>query len=510
MQIADVLPQLGIFPLRRFADAWAVSTIKSDKRDVFEQAILGELHRINSLDAVRQRLTALERQLDYLKRSNAEMALRMILDEPGYVVGDEAEFIKLIVEGDFAFVEYAKAPTSLRHLDRRTIDVYQSVIEVAWEDRVTFDEYQLIKRLQSKLGICRRDHLVLETRIRGRSPVSSQEVIEALKSLNYEGFVCQFKHQGRTQLVIPEEIACHLRTIYGIVLQSGAYRNLGSKLPTAAIRKALEDTGQPAVSHKKDWLIDRLIDGDISPAFVLDGLDDKALDEVFQTFPQEKRPTMRAVKIRHLISHFERFAAKAPEPKPEDPDRTYFDYLAELCSRQYEVLRAANVIHRDQNVDRFFERGVRYAFRTFFGHPSLEFTGSAHADGGVVARNGRMALWDCKSAMEPYALTEAKCAQFLQYVAREAPTVVSPFLILSGSFTDDSSARALTLKANCRPGTEIGLLTAADLKWLAERWVRDYPAKRLPLDVLAHSGRLDRETLEFRLKAFAAKAEDKE
>jgi hypothetical protein len=50
-------------------------------------------------------------------------------------------------------------------------------------------------------------------------------------------------------------------------------------------------------------------------------------------------------------------------------------------------------------------------------------------------------------------------------------------------------------------------MTAADLKWLAEKWNKDYPDKKLPLDVLAHTGLLDRETLEVRLKAFAAKAE---
>jgi hypothetical protein len=38
MKIADVLPEVTILPLRRFADAWAVNSIKSDKRDVFEQA----------------------------------------------------------------------------------------------------------------------------------------------------------------------------------------------------------------------------------------------------------------------------------------------------------------------------------------------------------------------------------------------------------------------------------------------------------------------------------------
>jgi len=201
---------------------------------------------------------------------------------------------------------------------------------------------------------------------------------------------------------------------------------------------------------------------------------------------------------------------KSVEAAPEDPDKIYYAYLVELAARQYDVLRAASVIQHDQNVDRAFERGVRYAFSNSLGHPAIQFTGSAHADGGVAAKNGRMVLWDCKSALRPYALTEPKCAQFLQYVAREAPNVVCPFLVFSCGFTDDSSARALALKANCPPGTEIALMTAADLKWLADRWSKDYPNKRLPLDVLAHSGFLNTEVLELRLKLFAGQAQAKE
>lgn len=53
-------------------------------------------------------------------------------------------------------------------------------------------------------------------------------------------------------------------------------------------------------------------------------------------------------------------------------------------------------------------------------------------------------------------------------------------------------------------------MTAADLKWLADRWVKDYPSKRLPLDVLAHSGFLNTEVLGLRLKLFAGQAQAKE
>jgi hypothetical protein len=511
MKIADVLPELTIQPLRRFADAWDVSTIKSDKRDVFEQAILGEASRIGTEEAVLQRLAAFEREIDYVHRTNAEMLLRRILDVPDYVIADECELIKGAVDADAAFFEYARGNASTRHLDQRSIDIYQSVLEVAWENKVSFDEYQLIERLRRKLNIARRDHRVMEIKVVRTSPIGPQEAEQALRDLSYHGFVCRFKRGGHTQAVLPEEIALRLRGIYGISLQSSAYRNLAAKLPIAVIRETLQQANQPAVSLKKEFLVERLIDGDVPPATLLEHLDNDALDELLANFPDEKPPpTMRAVKIRHLISHFDRFASGPVVPPPDGPDRIYYDHLVELASRQYDVLRARNVIERDQNVDRAFERGVRYAFSRLLGHLAKQFTGSSHADGGVVAKKGRMVLWDCKSSLEPYALTEVKCAQFLNYVHKEAPNVVCPFLVFSGEFTGDSQARALELKTKCPPGTEIALMTAADLKWLADKWNKEYPDKRLPLDVLAHSGLLNSEILQLRLELFAGQAQDRE
>ena len=509
MKIADVLPELTIQPLRRFADAWDVSAIKSDRRDVFEQAILGEVSRIDTEEAVLRRLGTFEREIEYARRTNAEMLLRRILDVPDYVIADECELIKGAVDADAAFFQYAQRNVSTRHLDQRSIDIYQAILEVAWENKVSFDEYQLIERLRRKLNIAQRDHRVMEVRVVHTSPIGAPEAEQALRDLTYHGFVCRFKRGGQTRVVVPEEIALRLRGIDGISLQSGAYKNLAAKIPINVIKETLEQANQPAVSLKKDFLVERLIDGDVPPATLLEHLGNDALDELFSNFPDQKRPAMRAVKIRHLISHFDRFASKPVEPTP-DPDKIYYDFLDELASRQYDVLRAAGVIERDQNVDRAFERGVRYAFSNLLGHPPMEFTGVAHADGGVVGKKGRVVLWDCKSSLEPYALTDKKSAQFLLYVAKEDPNVVSPFLVFSGEFTSDSAARALALKARCRPGTEIALMTAADLKWLAGKWDKEYPDKRLPLDVLAHTGLLNGGILEMGLELFASQAQDRE
>ena len=225
--------------MRRFAVAWDVSAIKYDKRDVIQQAIVGEVSRIDT--AVDQRLDTFKREIDHVRRANAEMLLRRILDQPGYVIADECELIKDSVAADAAFFEYAQGNASTRHLDQRSIDIYASVLEVAWENKVSFDEYQRVERLRQKLNIGRRDHRVIEIKVVRTSPIGPPEAEQALRDLTNHGFVCRFKRGDQTWVVVPEEIALRLRAVYGISLQSGAYRNLAAKIPITVIKETLEE-----------------------------------------------------------------------------------------------------------------------------------------------------------------------------------------------------------------------------------------------------------------------------
>jgi hypothetical protein len=160
-----------------------VTPITSGQRNVVEQAILGEVHRIETEQAVRQRLLALDHKLDYVRRGIADIVLRSIVDRPGYVVQDAFQFSQDLVISDAGFLEYANAPAALRHLDKRVVDICQAVLEVAWEDKVTFDEYRLIRRLEEKLQIGRRDHLVMEARITRRPAYNTQDIDEGIRSL---------------------------------------------------------------------------------------------------------------------------------------------------------------------------------------------------------------------------------------------------------------------------------------------------------------------------------------
>ena len=93
----------------------------------------------------------------------------------------------------------------------------------------------------------------MEIRLRENlTPIGPQEAEQGLRDLNSYGFVLPIQASRHGQVVLPEEIALHLRTVYGLSLQSGAYSNLAAKLPTAVISKTLEDAQQPAVSREKE------------------------------------------------------------------------------------------------------------------------------------------------------------------------------------------------------------------------------------------------------------------
>jgi hypothetical protein len=80
-------------------------------------------------------------------------------------------------------------------------------------------------------------------------------------------------------------------------------------------------------------------------------------------------------------------------------------------------------------------------------------------------------------------------------------------LIIAPAFSADSAAVAQRLKVLCPPGTEVALITAESLLWLARHWRQRHAKetnKPLPWQVLATTGELDQTILESRLKLFAS------
>src|SRR5690554_1302084 len=95
--------------------------------------------------------------------------------------------------------------------------------------------------------------------------------------------------------------------------------------------------------------------------------------------------------------------------------------------------------------------------------------GSKHADGKLIYNSKEIILWDNKSTEKPYTFPEEHFDQFLGYI-RSENTRVKLFLIITFDFTQEAINHAQKLKAFSEQDTDVALIKAEDLKYVAENW----------------------------------------
>lgn len=506
MNFEQILPSVGIRDLRYFTDAWAIQIVRRDDKSEYTRRILESRIDIVVTERLEAHLKFVETPYRALMLVRA--VLRQLLNEPGYAVAT-VEFHERLLHQEQQFVEWAAQPKALTHLDPKLVDIYRTVLKDAWDtDGVDASEYRLLEVLRRKLGITRRDHRVIEVQL-GHLPGEAgathtvDEIEEAVRYLIKRGLVFRVQTpEGDRLYAIPDELGDALRAVMGIELIAPAYSNLLKRLTVASLRSALEQAGQP-FTGTRDFLIERLIDGYVSPKSVLRSLSDGDLDAVLATLPSVRQDGTREIKVRNIVKHFDRlsFAPQAAAQGPS-PVETYIKYYGELSRREQDVLRAAGVISKDLHIERRFEEATTALFTDLLGHPVARMEGANHPDGRVEIDTQRLILWDCKSCETPYHLTDRLARQFLAYTTAVYPQVASPLLVVAPDFTPDSVASAMRLKAQCTPGTEIGLITADELSWLANAWKRRKTGQPLPWEILAFTGRLTQEVLSQRIKTF--------
>jgi hypothetical protein len=110
-------------------------------------------------------------------------------------------------------------------------------------------------------------------------------------------------------------------------------------------------------------------------------------------------------------------------------------------------------------------------------------------------------MWDNKSKESVYTFPPSHLRQFKRYI-RDAPDRVSCFLIIVPAIADSAAQNAARLKVESGRDTDVALITAADLLWLAEQWASRPKAGPFNLDVLNMTGVLSRPVLEQRLRLF--------
>lgn len=504
MKIQDAVTYMSTAYLRRILDSYLRDSRKPEEEEA-RQRIIQDQETLEDPENIEGRLELSARPFN--DRLLTHFIAETLLSEEAFTL-DANTLVTRVQELEQAIITEAEEGEALKLRDPRNLDIYREVMRVALEDEaISLDEKRLLRRLRESLGLGLRDHYRIQAQLGyfpkpGNQIHTSKEIDEGFRDLQTRGvaFWCN-RHPDGGRCVIPEEIAPGLKRVLGVELPRQVFRDLlDQSLSRAQLQEVLRERGLP-VSGKKEQLAERILAADLNPSEVLSSLGVHELAEICRELPGVPVSGSKDERIRNIIDHYDNLRLVRLEAS-SDPRESYFHFLTELASRDRENLLANRVIGKDLEIERAFEEGTRYLFEEILGIPLLTQSGNKHADGAFRHPNtGALFLWDNKSKESDYDFPGTDYDQFKRYI-RDSDERVTAFVVIVPSYKDEAAdVAAPKLKSDSGTDTDVCLVTAEDLRWLAER-VRGLAGPVNP-DIFNYTGGLERKTLEKRLKAFS-------
>lgn len=503
MKIMDCLPVMTKMYLVRIVDSILKDDIPRGDDARLREQINQNLKELSSPERIREVL-ALERTA-HSQRILTEAVLRSLLFMPEMAASEEGLF-EAVQEFEKGILQESDSADAFNFSNEHSIDIYREVLDVALQDgTISPDESSLLEKLRKKLGVSRREHLLLEAKL-GSFPKpgnllhSFSECQEALKHLQTDGILlyCN-KADGGPIVVLPEEIAPAVKKVLGFELSPAAQKLLHDALSTNQLYAALQEQNLP-LSGTKEARSQRLLDAGVKPSEVLGSLKNDELTDLCRRLPGLAVSGSKQDKIERVIQHFDSLICKEPESS-DDPREKFYQYFEEIAARENSNLYQLKIIKHDRDMEAGFEEGTRFLFEMKLGCPLVSMAGNEHADGCVQFKNGELLLWDNKGKESIYKFPKKHFDQFKRYI-RESVTRVNVFLVIVPEIDPQSKLQAMRLKQESGTDTDVALIAAEDLKFVAENWKKHAPSGKFSLEVFNTTGILDRAVLEERMKVF--------
>ncbi|MGM8364350.1 SAP domain-containing protein [Virgibacillus sp. W0181] len=502
MYLQDILPKMSKLYLGRIVDSF-LKDVRMDTEEEMRDLILRNIEEFQNKERVIRHLNFNDETRDVALLN--EMILMSIMEQEGYILS-ETELFKMVEEletdilkqsNDEDYVEKAISPDAKR--------IYSAVLTEAWKkgDSLNAHEINILNVLRNELKLSKRDHYLLESRI-GRFPQkgnklhSTQQIGKSLINLQTRGLILRFREEA-SFYIIPKEIERTLRYGMGGELRNEVYKTLLDNLNVSQLREVL-DKLEVNVGGRKQDLIDRIIIHNILPSTALNTFGTAQLTDILRNLEGAKISGSKEEKIRNIIDYYEKLSTPNLSDPTDEKSRLY-DFYEELAARDYKALRINKIISRDIEVENYFEEATRYIFQKKLGLELVDMKGTRHADGKLHFSSTESILWDNKSTEKPYTFPENHFNQFLRYI-RSDEMRVTLFLIIVDEYTKEAVAQAQKLKAFSEEDTDVALIRAADLKYIAEEW-HNYSDKVNPefnLQVFNMTGELTRNLLVSRME----------
>lgn len=271
MYLQDVLPKMSKLYLGRIVDSF-LKDVRMDTEEEMREVIIRNVDEFQNKERVKRNLNFNTENRDIALLN--EMVLLSLMEQQGYVLSesdlfDEVEKLEIEIVNQSGDNNYIK--TAIPNEAER---IYSAVLKEAWkkDDSLNAHEINILNVLRKELGLSKRDHYLLESRIK-RFPQKNnklhtpKQVEKSLRNLQSRGLILRFK-EDISYYIIPKEIARIVRYEMGGELRNEVYETLLSDLNVNQLKVILNSLNITSGGKKHD-IIERIIKHNILPSTAL-------------------------------------------------------------------------------------------------------------------------------------------------------------------------------------------------------------------------------------------------
>lgn len=422
---------------------------------------------------------------------------------------DLGGIIKQITKAEKEIIKKSTQDDYFKHIPEKNYEVFKTILEAALEDEtISEDELHLIERVRSKISIHRKDQYLIQAKLKhfpkkGNKIHDHEEITAGLTDLQKCGVVFYCNKIGNQPFVIPEEMVKGVKKYLGIELVDQKFSELLDILSMIELKVISDHLGIKS-SGKKDEIITRIINTGIKPSEALKQFDNAKITSICRSLPDVKVSGKYDEKIKRIIQYFDQLL-NINVDQIKDINEIYYSFYEQLASLDMQNLIGKKIVKNEKDAANAFEHATNYLFEKKLNHKVVMQKGTDHSDGCLEFDNGELLLWDNKALMKgAYSFPASHVRQFKKYIrdSKVKGRRVNCFLIVVPDFQDDIQLTCEKLKYESGSDTDISIISAANLKWLAEEWTKNYNAKKINLQVFNKSGTLSKSGLKSRIKMF--------
>ncbi len=503
IKFIEQIPNITI--AKRIASAYVADYRRLELEEI-KVFLIKTAKQYTSFENISNRLDELKLDSNRAVRIIAPILLR------DYLLNQD-DFISPCKETDSAILSYEQGVIDeSNNFDINKISkdlaLFKHMLDTAWElnDDISIDEKNLLESLRKYLSITIREQQVLEAKS-GRFPNfenalhTFDDIDTARKTLQAKGLLVSIKNSDGIMCdMIPDDIAKEIRTYYGIEIRTYGYEKLidyvikktNKQYLLDIVKKAsmyykmanIEVSNNPTVQELKVLIQKKIrpsnLIGGFSPR---DGLDASMLSNWCADLGLVVSGAKNTL-IDRILNYYD--SVRRIEIKTEDIREKYVSVYKELARRDLKFLHTNNIIEKDLQCEHYFEDATNYIFEKMLMNKPLTLTGTEHPDGKLSFKD-KYIMWDNKSKETPVNLKD-HIQQFDRYIKTSDKDVVV-FMVIAPDFTAQSIQECVDYSLN--NDTQILLITAEELKTVAELWNKKHNGEIFNLGYFKQNGRFD-------------------